>query len=71
MERVNLNGFCFWLRKILKEKGITQLEFASRVGVSDREVGRWVSGASFPTIQMLEKILCVLDYHLEYVENKY
>ena len=49
------NGFNSSLRRIRKEKGITQEELADKVGVSPQAVSKWEI-SSFPDPQLLPKI---------------
>lgn len=49
------------LRQILKDKGLTQIELAQRLGVSKISVNSWVTGRSYPTIDTLDRISTMLD----------
>ncbi|MBQ1653608.1 MAG: helix-turn-helix domain-containing protein [Bacteroidales bacterium] len=46
---------------ILKERGMTQKEFAHKVGRSEAEVCRWVGGTHNFTLATLAKISAALD----------
>lgn len=46
---------------ILKQRGMTQKEFARKVGRSEAEVCRWVGGTHNFTLATLAKISAVLD----------
>lgn len=45
---------------LLKEKGITNKEFAKRMGKTEAEVSRWLGGMHNFTLSTLAKIACVL-----------
>ncbi len=45
-----------FLKQLRKEKGITQEEFAEKIGVSGRTVSRWVTGSNMPDISLLVDI---------------
>jgi transcriptional regulator with XRE-family HTH domain len=44
------------LRTYLKDRAITQAEFASQLGVSQPTVSEWINGESFPTVTRLAEI---------------
>lgn len=46
---------CF-LKELRKNKGITQEQFAERIGVSGRTVSRWETGSNMPDISLLADI---------------
>lgn len=46
---------------ILKQRGMTQKEFARKVGRSEAEVCRWVGGTHNFTLATLAKISAALD----------
>lgn len=48
----------------LKERGITQKEFAHRIGKTEAEVSRWLSGTHNFTLRTLAKISTTLDIDL-------
>lgn len=47
-----------------REKGLTQKQLASALGVSDRAVSKWERGAGFPDISLLEPLAAGLDLHI-------
>lgn len=49
------------LRQILKDKGLSQVELAQRLGVSKMTVNAWATGRSYPTIETLDRIARMLD----------
>lgn len=44
-----------------KEKGLTQKELGSQLGVSDRAVSNWERGIRFPDIALLEELSDILE----------
>ena len=48
-----------------KEKGMTQLELAEKMGVTDKAVSKWERDLSCPDIQSLPLLAQVLDLSLE------
>ena len=48
----------------LKELGMTQKEFAKKMGKTETEVSRWLSGTHNFTLRTLAKISTVLDVNL-------
>lgn len=48
------------LASVLQEKGMTQREFAKRMGKTEAEVSRWLGGTHNFTLSTLAKIACVL-----------
>ena len=48
----------------LKERGMTQKEFAHQIGRSEAEVSRWVGGTHNFTLATLAKISATLDMPL-------
>ncbi|MFS8367802.1 MULTISPECIES: helix-turn-helix domain-containing protein, partial [Acetobacter] len=53
------------LKAILKERGITQAQLASQMGVSEPTVSRWISGKALIPTQMLRAVSQALDVSLE------
>nr|DAS24862.1 MAG TPA: Repressor protein CI [Caudoviricetes sp.] len=49
------------LKKMLKERGKTQLELAEFVGVSDASVNNWVNGIKLPRMDKVDKICKFLN----------
>lgn len=47
-----------------REKGLTQKQLASALGVSDRTVSKWERGAGFPDVSLLEPLASGLDLHI-------
>jgi transcriptional regulator with XRE-family HTH domain len=53
---MNMQETGLYIRKLRKEKGLTQQELAERVFVSTQAVSKWETGDSFPDVESLEKI---------------
>ena len=51
--------------KLRKQKGLTQDEFASAVGVSRQAVYKWESGQSYPEAQKLLEIKKLFDISID------
>lgn len=49
------------LRQILKQKRVTQVELANRLGVSAMTVSSWITGRRYPSIETLDQISQMLD----------
>lgn len=49
-----------FLRELRKEHGITQEQFAEKLGVSARTISRWETGSNMPDISLLSEIA---DYY--------
>lgn len=49
------------LKKMLKERGKTQLELAEFAGVSDASVNNWVNGIKLPRMDKVDKICKFLN----------
>lgn len=53
MDQVRIGAF---LKKLRKEKNLTQEQFAEHLGVSNRTVSRWETGSNMPDISLLVEI---------------
>lgn len=53
--------FGAFIASIRKEKGLTQLELAKKLNVTDKAVSKWERGAGFPDIKTLEPLAEALD----------
>lgn len=49
------------LERLLKERGMSQRDFAKQVGKTEAEVSRWLGGTHNFTLRTLAKISSVLD----------
>ena len=57
MDQVKIGKFILELRK---EKGMTQQELASRLGVTDRAVSNWENGRRMPDVSLLKPLADIL-----------
>ncbi|WP_088364652.1 MULTISPECIES: helix-turn-helix transcriptional regulator [Acetobacter] len=53
------------LRAILKERGVTQAQLASQMGVSEPTISRWISRKALIPARMLRAVSQVLGVSLE------
>ena len=53
MDQVKIGSF---LKKLRKEKNLTQEKLAEQLSVSNRTVSRWETGSNMPDIGMLVEI---------------
>ena len=72
MNNKKIGEFISFLRK---EKGLTQIELAEKLFVTDKAVSKWERGLSLPDITVLEKLASELDVKVEEIlhgerENK-
>ena len=58
MDQIKIGAF---LKRLRKEKGLTQEQLAEQLHVSGRTVSRWETGRGFPDISSLEDIAAALD----------
>lgn len=65
-----LSALGIWLKKVLAENQMMQIDLAHTLGVTDVTVSRWVHGERKPRIEQLEKILDIFGYHIEILPNK-
>ncbi|MGN0721198.1 MAG: helix-turn-helix domain-containing protein [Anaerovoracaceae bacterium] len=49
------------IQEMRKEKELTQMSLADKLGVTDRAVSKWERGKSFPDVSMLRPLAEVLD----------
>ena len=49
------------IAQIRKEKGLTQKQFADRIGVSNATISKWETAKGFPDISLIEPLAEVLD----------
>ena len=48
-----------------KEKGMTQLELAEKMGVTDKAVSKWERDLSFPDVSSIPKLAEILDVSVD------
>ena len=68
---INSNKYSFGakVRAIRKKKGITQIEFANRVGVTQRVVSYYENDSKNPSIELVEKIAKALEVSVKSLLN--
>ncbi|MDL2292670.1 helix-turn-helix domain-containing protein [Acholeplasma sp. OttesenSCG-928-E16] len=57
--------FCKTIAKKRKEMNMTQMELASKLGVSNKVISKWETGRSLPDVLMAKKVSEVLNIELE------
>lgn len=55
------------LKQLRKEKGMTQIDLAQTLGVSNGTVAMWETGRRKPSFDMLDKLSEVFDRRLDYI----
>ncbi len=55
------------LKDLREEKGMTQIELATSLGVSSGTVAMWETGKRKPSFEMLEKLTQVFDKRIDYI----
>lgn len=58
-----------FIKQLRKEQGITQEQFAEKLGVSGRTVSRWETGSNMPDISLLVEIAEILDASIPEIIN--
>lgn len=58
MDQENIGKFILELRR---EKGLTQMELADRLGVTDKAVSKWENGRCMPDLSLLKPLCDILD----------
>lgn len=53
------------ISELRKEKGMTQLELANKMGVTDKAVSKWERDLSLPDINSIPKLAEILDVSVE------
>ena len=48
-----------------KEKGMTQLELAEKMGVTDKAVSKWERDLSFPDVSSIQKLAEILEVSVD------
>ncbi|MGN0457372.1 MAG: helix-turn-helix domain-containing protein [Eubacterium sp.] len=51
---MNNQDFGKFISALRKEKGLTQIELAEKINVSDKAISRWENGKNYPDIEVLE-----------------
>lgn len=55
------------LKDLRKEKGMTQIELATALGVSSGTIAMWETGKRKPSFEMFEKLTQVFDKRIDYI----
>ncbi len=66
MDQVKIGGF---LKRLRKEKGITQEQMAEALNVSGRTISRWENGTNMPDISLLVDIAEFYDVSIPEIIN--
>ena len=53
------------ISSLRKEKGMTQLELAEKMGVTDKAVSKWERDLSFPDINSIPKLAEIFDVSVD------
>ncbi|HIU80046.1 MAG TPA: helix-turn-helix transcriptional regulator [Candidatus Coproplasma excrementipullorum] len=53
------------MKELLKKAGLTQVEFAKRLGVTQSLISQWISGICQPNIKLLPNIAEILNVSVD------
>ncbi len=68
---MNTYEFGKFLAQLRKEKGLTQIQLAEKLNVTDKAVSRWETGKNYPDIEIFEGLSNILDVSIsELLEGK-
>ncbi len=68
---MNTYEFGKFLSQLRKEKGLTQLQLAEKLNVTDKAISRWETGKNYPDIEIFEDLSKILDVSVsELLEGK-
>lgn len=68
---MNTYEFGKFLAQLRKEKGLTQLQLAKQLNVTDKAISRWETGKNYPDIEIFEELSNILDVSIsELLEGK-
>lgn len=68
---MNIQDFGKFISELRKEKGMTQLQLAEKLNVTDKAVSRWETGKNFPDIEIFEDLSKILEVSVsELLEGK-
>lgn len=68
---MNTYEFGKFLCQLRKEKGLTQLQLAEKLNVTDKAISRWETGKNYPDIEIFESLSNILDVSVsELLEGK-
>ncbi|MGT2531014.1 helix-turn-helix transcriptional regulator [Streptomyces nojiriensis] len=66
----DVEDFGAWLGRQLRRSGLTQAEFAERLGLTRAAVSAWVTGRAQPRTEMMLRIAELLDTDVSTVMNR-
>ena len=70
-DSVNTYEFGKFLAQLRKEKGLTQIQLAEQLNVTDKAISRWETGKNYPDIEIFEELSNILDVSIsELLEGK-
>ena len=61
MDKQKIGDF---IKKKRKEKGLTQVELAEKIGITDRAISKWERGICCPDISLLKDLCKILDINI-------
>ncbi len=68
---MNTYEFGKFLAQLRKEKGLTQIQLAEKLNVTDKAVSRWETGKNYPDIEIFRELADILDISIsELLEGK-
>lgn len=68
---MNTYEFGKFLSQLRKEKGLTQIQLAEQLNVTDKAISRWETGKNYPDIEIFEDLSNILDVSIsELLEGK-
>lgn len=68
---MNTYEFGKFLAQLRKEKGLTQIQLAEQLNVTDKAISRWETGKNYPDIEIFEELSNILDVSIsELLEGK-
>lgn len=70
-DSMNTYEFGKFLAQLRKEKGLTQIQLAEQLNVTDKAISRWETGKNYPDIEIFESLSNVLNVSIsELLEGK-
>ena len=70
-DSVNTYEFGKFIAELRKEKGLTQIQLAEQLNVTDKAISRWETGKNYPDIEMFERLSNILGVSIsELLEGK-
>lgn len=68
---MNTYEFGKFLAQLRKEKGLTQIQLAEQLNVTDKAISRWETGKNYPDIEIFEDLSNIFDVSIsELLEGK-